>query len=182
MRLKPEEKSNHPATTPNWDARRARHCVRCQRGKTPPLLKTQPTPSYAYDVSAAIWARTTTALRDKTSNPYDASSGQITMAEKDVTLTKRSRLTSRVRGVSGSVGRIRQNAVLFRCEKRGYGARTNRAGRLTRNCVRATNLPRSRVSGTLSSGLRKNETAPTISPDIAGTVASMTKGEPGVLG
>lgn len=74
------------ATTPDWDARCACHSVRCQRGKTPLLFKIQPTPSHAYDVSAAIWARITAALRDKTSNPYDASSGQSTMAEKDVTV------------------------------------------------------------------------------------------------
>lgn len=48
-------------------------------------LKTQPTPSYAYDPNAAIWARNTMPIRDKTSNRYDASSGQSTMAEKDVT-------------------------------------------------------------------------------------------------
>lgn len=65
----------------------AMHSVRWQRGKTPPMFKTQPTPSYAYDPNAVIWARNTTAITDKTSNPYDASSGQSTMAEKDVTLT-----------------------------------------------------------------------------------------------
>jgi hypothetical protein len=78
---------NHPATTPNWDARCAKHPVRCQRGKTPLLLKTRPIPSYAYDPNVVIWARNTTAMQDKTSNRYDASLGRSTMGEKDVTST-----------------------------------------------------------------------------------------------
>ena len=59
--------------------------VRRQRGTNPHLLKTQPTPSHAYDPNAVTRARITTAFRDKTSNRYDASSGQITTGIKDVT-------------------------------------------------------------------------------------------------
>jgi len=79
VRLESEGKEKSPLYDANVGSRHAIHSVRYQRGKT------QPAPSQAYDPNAVIWTQNTITARDKPSNRYDGSSGQITTEKKDVT-------------------------------------------------------------------------------------------------